>query len=707
MSECKIINRKGYPELFIDGNSVAPIVYALSDFPGAKSNTVYAQRNIRNFGEQGINIVALDTELRLGWRKNTPFDPEPLISEISDALDANPDAKFIVRLHVNAPYWWCRDNLDQCIIQRTPEGDRLGEDRGEDYVRLIRGDREEIRASVASEKFLTEVCDNVRILLEALRGTTEGEALIGIQPAYGHCGEWHSFSTDVSAPMEEYFRRWLINKYKTNEALASAWNDATVSFDKARFRPECFRPGDDISMRDPRFSQDTVDSQMAHQEAQLDAILRMCRTVKSCMPNILCGCFYGYIVCVAEGVMPIRGHLCVDKIYENRDLVDFLAGPMCYRGNRKSDGVPMQRTLLESHRLNGMLWLTEMDQPPVDTDIIVGGNPEKIGETLSVLFRNAIMPLLGGEGFWFYDHRLVIGNTARRPEELPDGVMANPYAANIYRKKGWWDNPYVMTKIGELKRFAETVRERDYSVNSDVLIVIDPHSYYYRASAVDGDGYYEILESFGRAGVACNLIYAHDLGKCDTSKYKCVVFASSFAISPEQRRLCEEKTKNITAVYLNNHGYCDKSGLAEDNSSAAVSMKMTRRIETAMFYDDGTREDISESVQPVFSPEEADGASVLTRYKDGACAAVRVDNKIYVPGVVISERMANYIVDVSGAHRFTTSREPVVAGFGYVMLNCQHPGTRTLTFPSGKAVEIETDDFATVVFDIESGERVF
>ena len=122
MSECKIVNCKGYPELYIDGKSVLPIVYALSDFPGAKSNTVYAQRNIRNFGDAGINIVALDTDLRLGWRKGIPFDPEPLIAEISDAMEANPNAKFIIRLHVNAPYWWCKDNLDECVVYRTPEG---------------------------------------------------------------------------------------------------------------------------------------------------------------------------------------------------------------------------------------------------------------------------------------------------------------------------------------------------------------------------------------------------------------------------------------------------------------------------------------------------------------------------------------------------------------------------------------------------------
>lgn len=706
MSECKVINRKGYPELIIDGESVAPIVYALSDFPGAKSNTAYAQRNIRNFGEQGVNIVALDTDLRLGWRKGIAFDPEPLIAEITDAIEANDKAKFIIRLHINAPYWWCKENLDQCVICRTPEGDSIGVDRGEDYVRVIRGDRDELRASVASEKFISDACENIGAFLEALKGTPEGDALLGIQPAYGRNGEWHAFGPDVSLPMKDYFKLWLHNKYNSNEELAKSWNDPSVTFDNAEFHPECFRAGDDISMRDPRISQCTTDSQMAYQQVNVDAIVRICRKVKSVMPNVLCGSFYSYIVCTAEGRVPTGGHLGVETIYKNRDAVDFLAGPVCYAGNRKSDGVPMQRTLLESHRLNGLLWLTEMDQAPVDTDIIVGGNPEKIDETLSVLYRNALIPLLSGEGFWFYDHRLVLGKTARLPEELPEGVKINPFASNIYHKKGWWDNPYVMSKIGELKRFAQDVRRRDYSVNSDVLIVIDLDSYYHRAAATDGDGYYEILESFGRAGVSVNLVYASDLEKVDVSKYKCVIFASCYALTPDMRERFNELTKDTTVVYLNNHGYCDKSTISEENISCAVMMKMTRRTEKAMFYSDGASEIISENVQPVFSPEEVD-SEVLTRYEDGSPAAVKQGKRIYIPNVAISERMANYIVDVSGAHRYTSSREPVFCGFGYALLNCQRAGKRTLTFPSGKSVEVETDDYATVVYDIESGERVF
>ena len=63
----------GKPTLYIDGKITAPVLYALSDFPGAASNTAYAQKNIAAFARAGVNLVAADTGLHIGWRKTTGF----------------------------------------------------------------------------------------------------------------------------------------------------------------------------------------------------------------------------------------------------------------------------------------------------------------------------------------------------------------------------------------------------------------------------------------------------------------------------------------------------------------------------------------------------------------------------------------------------------------------------------------------------------
>ena len=65
----QIKKENGKMNLYIDGKVTPPIIYGLSDFPGAASNTHYAYRNIQNFAKCGIHLVEADSALHLGWHK--------------------------------------------------------------------------------------------------------------------------------------------------------------------------------------------------------------------------------------------------------------------------------------------------------------------------------------------------------------------------------------------------------------------------------------------------------------------------------------------------------------------------------------------------------------------------------------------------------------------------------------------------------------
>ncbi|MBO5913507.1 MAG: hypothetical protein J6Q76_08580, partial [Clostridia bacterium] len=123
----QVVFENNRPELYIDGVKRVPLVFTLSDFPGARSNTAYAQRNIKFFHEQGIDLVGTDTSIHLGWHKTTGFDPEPLIAELRGVLEANPNAKILLRLHINPPYWWMRDNIEETVIYNGEYGIDDGE----------------------------------------------------------------------------------------------------------------------------------------------------------------------------------------------------------------------------------------------------------------------------------------------------------------------------------------------------------------------------------------------------------------------------------------------------------------------------------------------------------------------------------------------------------------------------------------------------
>lgn len=150
MRSVSVRQEHGSPALYVDGVKTLPILYGLSDIPGSRTNTAQAQKNIRQFAEQGIHLVTADTELRLGWHKVSPFEWEPLQEEIAGAMQADPQTRVLLRLHVNPPYWWMRDNPDEMVIYK----DQPGLDDGETQ-RLIRDDHlHRMRVSLASEKWL-------------------------------------------------------------------------------------------------------------------------------------------------------------------------------------------------------------------------------------------------------------------------------------------------------------------------------------------------------------------------------------------------------------------------------------------------------------------------------------------------------------------------------------------------------------------------
>ena len=93
MKNYTVTNINNKPTLYSDGKTIPPVIYALSDIPASASYSAQANRNIKNFGEAGVNLVAIDANLAIGWRRVTPFDSEGIRAEITGATDANPNAK--------------------------------------------------------------------------------------------------------------------------------------------------------------------------------------------------------------------------------------------------------------------------------------------------------------------------------------------------------------------------------------------------------------------------------------------------------------------------------------------------------------------------------------------------------------------------------------------------------------------------------------
>jgi len=686
----------GTPRLIVNGKEVAPILFGLSDFPGAAANTAYAQKNIKQFADQGIHLVTADSELRLGWHKVTPFESEPIQEEIASILQADPNSGILLRLHANAPYWWMRDNMDENILYRG----KPGIDNG-DTDRLIRDDNNGMmRVSLASQKWLKEAGECLRQFCEDVWNTEEGKHIIGIQIACGLYGEWAHWGIphgeDTSKPMQDRFHRLLHELYDTDEALQTAWGRTDVTRDTAPFLPMREQPGDDGIFRHPVISRPIMDSQLCIQLVLAEDILYFNKIIKEAWERpILTGAFYSYI---NSEPRPIGGHLLSELLFKNRDLIDYLCGPFPYLQNRKAEHIPMQRGILESVRLNGMLWLTEMDGHPAGTEHFVGGDMNLIDESVSMLRRNVLQPILLGNGLWFYDHRLI-------PQFVPkDGK--NPFAGSIYRKNGWWDNAVLLKEIKMLYELTEKYAHGAYQPAADVLLVYAPHTYFSTVCSPDSE--FLIQEAVARSGVAYDCIFLEDLRLADMDRYRCVIFTNAFALTHDEKQLIKERTKDKHVVWLYAPGYVDERSLSVDNmiSVTGITLKKTVPKNTCVFPDGRKITLHLENLEPMFEVSDSD-AQPIAYYEDSeAIAVARKDNVWYYAFPQLDSLTLIPILESAGVHRYCTTGDPILAGEGLVAINAYAGFDSKLFFRNGKQIHVSLPKNTTAIFDAQTAERL-
>ena len=700
MKSSEVRYEKGMPALYVDGKRRLPMLFGLSDIPGSAANTAYAQKNIAQFAAEGIHLVTADTELRLGWHKTTPFEWEPLQEEIAACMQADPDTGVLLRLHVNAPYWWLRDHPEEQVLYNGEPGIDNGETE-----RLIRDDHNHhIRASIASERWMEEAGDCLRQFCENVWNTPEGEAVLGIQVACGVNGEWHQWGTDTSMPMRRRFTRMLREEYGTDEALREAWGDPGVTIDTAPFLPDPGQPGSDGLFRDPVKQRAIMDAQKCIQITTAEAILYFCEIVKKSWGRpVLAGSFYGYYLGTGGPNAPIGGHLMPQMLYARRDVVDFLCGPFPYfPETRSAFGVPMQRALLESNRLRGMLWLTEMDQHPAGTIDYVGGDPNLMDETIAVLRRNVLMPFLAGEGMWFYDHRMVPGVIRGR-------ACKNPYCASIYRKFGWWDNPTLLREIGRLRALLERYTLRQFRPAADVLIVYNPDTHFATAGYVEQE--YALQDAVQRCGAAVDCIYLRELSAAQMERYKLVIFPNAYRLTPQQRAMIRERTAGKQTVFLYAAGYSDDHTLDEAHMRALTGLAIRRRdraeglLRSLLTGEEARMPEGKEVLSPGFTVEDPE-AEVLARYENGEAAAARKGDAWYFALPLVTHDLMRRIVAVAGVHVYCEAGDPVLAGCGLVALNCPSGGERTVTLKNGKQVRAALPPMTTWILDAETGETL-
>ena len=712
--EASVEPYNGRPTLFLNGRPEYPMLYALTDVPGGRWTwEELPQHNLRNFAGAGIRLFQVDVWLEHLWTSKDSFDITVARRQIGGVLTACPDAGVIIRFHVTAPRWW-RDAHPGEWVRYADVG--YMDEHPDGLPRILEEDNFPVRrVSMASVAWKEEGVARLRRFLRELAATPEGDALAGIQVADGVYGEWHNWGfyrnePDIGGPMTAHFRTWLAAKYRSDAALRNAWHAAGVSLATAEVPGMEERKTSGI-FRDPARERRVIDYYTCVHELVADNILLYARTVKETWPRrIVTGTFYGYYFSVF-GRQAAGGHLALHRIVHS-PYIDYLCGPQAYEPESIRNGDPYRsRSLLLSVRLNGKLWLDEMD---VDDNIPVPTNPRHdllARNSVANVRRNVLFGLTKGTGMWFYDFGV-------------GGVDLDDVRPIGRGSRGTWDHPWILRDIGAMKKVGEGLLRESYRSGADVLYVYDTKSFFHTASLRGEDPVsnvlidYATLQAF-RSGVVFDPVHIDDLAKVDLAPYRVVVFGNVFLLTAEQRsQIASDVARDgRTLVWFYAPGILDgetiDAGRIEKTTgirvvrtslSRAPEIALRAPFDTAATYTVG-----SSPVTPLFAVDDPGSEAWGAFTETGHTAIARkvfsdhVAWYVALPGKGIEPLRT--ILQQGGAHIYSRQGDIVYDGAGVLVLHAREGGEHRVVLRNGKELAFALPEGAsTLLLDSQTGE---
>ena len=478
-------------------------------------------------------------------------DPEGFnkLKKLADTiLRLDPAAILILRLSMDPPKRWMEENLDQCTTFENGNPRMIINTKiGRTYNPTI---TDKLKFSLASEKWKNRAEKALVDFMVKVDGSDFGHRVAGYFLTASETEEWYYTVTydrryhahDFSQPMLNYFKDFLRGKYKTDEALAAAWNNDVRSFDQVRIPQLAERSlytgvGEILLQRfpskstfgtlsNPDYSEFESDYYRAVNESVADAIIRFSGKVKELSGGkLLTGAFYGANNCVVYHEMGVSG--AVHKIQDS-GVVDICASPASYF-NRPAGGQAAHRAVHSSFGLRGMLWMTEEDTRTNLSDIrnwylySQALNPE---ESCQMIRRDMAKTLTGYNWAWWFE------NT---------------------RTDRWHDDPVILETLKRIQELFSASQKMGLKRTAEIAMIISEPSIFY----TDHESLRDLLMwqrqlEFERIGAPIDEYYVRDLGHPDMPDYKLYVFVNTFALDNSERKLIEEKVaaKGASALWL-------------------------------------------------------------------------------------------------------------------------------------------------------------
>ena len=391
------------------------------------------EAQIRMAAEAGVNFVSLPIELP--WpRPGQPEDWSSVDLACEQVLAANARALLLPRMGMTPPDWWQAEHKDE-VMQW--ENGRRG------------------LAVVASPVYRHDAARRLSALVTHLE-TKYGQHVAGYHPCGQNTGEWFYEGT-WDSPLSGYsvadklaWRLWLKERYRTDKALETAWDDARATLETAIVPSPALRHAAPAGIfRDPATERALIDWAEFQQEAMSRCVCELAHVIRQASGGRkLVVFFYGYLfefAAVPNGPA-VAGHYALRRVLNSPDI-DVLCSPISYFDRGLGQGAPSM-TAAESVALSGKMWLNEDD---TRTYLGTGDFPGAIDgvstleDTNRELLRNVGQEAIRNFGTWWMD----LGAT------------------------GWFNDPRMWREMARLRAIDELFLKQPSAYQPEIAAVID------------------------------------------------------------------------------------------------------------------------------------------------------------------------------------------------------------------------------------------
>ena len=665
----------GDPTIHVEGKPLAGMTFLVGDGRRLAQHKEFAAAGIHVYSDWFGTSGGGD----LGHPAEDRYDYGGFDSYFADLLDTDPDALFLPHLYVTPPAWWQAKNPQEMCV----------------YSDGTRGCQ-----SFGSDKWRTEIGDDLRRLLAHLQSSTYADRILGYILCSGHSAEWQEWGiwdgkwADYSEPSRRAFRDWLRVRYGTDATLQAAWRDPAVSIDSAELPAVEARTSATAGvLRDPSKEQRVVDFYQYLSETMASDILYFARIVKDATGGrSLAGAYYGYLT--QHWIhQQDSAHLALAKVLESPDI-DFLMSPPMYTG-REIGGTSTFMTASASVKLHGKLWLNESDiRTHLSDPASDYGRVSNLAESRAVLWREFGEMLARRTAISWFDM---------------DG--------------GWFSDPTLLADLAAMRKQADRAMEVRKPFQAEMAVFISAESAYrMKPSGLWMPAVLDQVVSLPRVGVPADVYLLSDLNRPDFPEYKVYVFLNACYVDSVTRRSIEGKIKRrgATAVWIFAPGAVTDDGLSTANMQALTGINLAAEFDKAApLQVKLPAEDPvgwTESNGPIFWADDPSMETLGTLTYNGKPGLVRRKadgwTSIYYATVGMPPALLRDIARTAGAHVYLDTDDALDTDGQFACLHAKTAGEKTLHLPQpAKVVDVMTRKVmapraATVTLKMAAGETV-